>query len=100
MPTEAEIRVRRVYDTPHPGDGSRILVDRIEPRGLTKVKADLDQWCKEIAPSTELRKWYDHDPERFAEFTRRYHLELGEPERAGALERVPWIIGRGRVARS
>lgn len=80
-----KVQVRRVYDTPARGDGNRVLVDRIWPRGLTKEKADLDEWCKTIAPSTELRKWYHHDPERFIEFTRRYHEELAEPERAEAL---------------
>lgn len=62
-----------------------MLVDRIWPRGLTKARAALDEWCKEIAPSTELRKGYGHDPERFEEFGRRYQAELAEPERAGAL---------------
>ena len=64
---------------PEPSDGARVLVDRIWPRGLTKVKADLDEWCKEVAPSTELRKWYSHDPARFKEFTRRYYAELKQP---------------------
>jgi uncharacterized protein YeaO (DUF488 family) len=79
------IQVRRVYDDPAPGDGTRVLVDRIWPRGLTKEKASLEEWCQQIAPSTALRKWYGHDPERFAEFTRCYHQELTEPERAQAL---------------
>lgn len=83
-----KVQVRRVYDDPARGDGNRVLVDRIWPRGLTKEKADLDEWCKSIAPSTELRKWYHHDPERFAEFTRRYHEELTEPERAEALDHL------------
>jgi uncharacterized protein YeaO (DUF488 family) len=80
-----KVQVRRVYDAPARGDGNRVLVDRIWPRGLTKEKADLDEWCKTIAPSTELRKWYHHDPERFTEFARRYQEELTEPERAEAL---------------
>jgi len=79
------VQVRRVYDDPADGDGTRVLVDRIWPRGMTKEKAALDEWCKHIAPSTELRKWYSHDPDRFAEFTRRYQDELTEPERAEAL---------------
>lgn len=94
MPTKAEIRVRRVYDPPAPSDGTRVLVDRIWPRGMTKARAELDEWCKEVAPSTELRKWYDHDPERFAEFTRRYHLELAQPERAGALAHLRGLAER------
>ena len=80
-----EVKVGRVYDPPAHGDGARVLVDRIWPRGLTKVKAHLDEWCKDVAPSTELRKWYSHDPARFAEFTRRYHAELKEPGRSDAL---------------
>jgi uncharacterized protein YeaO (DUF488 family) len=80
-----KVKVRRAYEDPAQDDGTRVLVDRIWPRGLTKARAALDEWCKEIAPSTELRKWYGHDPEHFDEFSRRYQAELAEPERAGAL---------------
>ena len=80
-----KVRVRRVYEEPEPGDGTRVLVDRIWPRGLTKAKAALHEWCKDVAPSDELRKWYGHDPDRFAEFGRRYRLELQDPRRAEAL---------------
>ncbi len=79
------VRQRRVYDPPEPADGTRVLVDRLWPRGLAKAKAAIDEWCKDIAPSTELRKWYSHDPARFDEFSRRYRGELTEPERAEAL---------------
>ena len=79
------VQVRRVYDHRVRGDGTRVLVDRVWPRGMTKEKADLDEWCKQIAPSTELRKWYNHAPERFEEFTHRYQVELTEPARAEAL---------------
>src|SRR6516164_2763906 len=82
---EERIQVRRVYDRPQPGDGTRVLVDRLWPRGLTKAKAALDEWCKHVAPSDELRKWYGHDPVRFAEFSRRYRLELQDPTQAEAL---------------
>jgi uncharacterized protein YeaO (DUF488 family) len=82
---EGNVRVRRVYADPGPGDGSRVLVDRIWPRGLTKARAALDEWCKDVAPSGELRKWYAHDPDRFAEFGRRYQEELKDPQRAAAL---------------
>ena len=85
MAKNAGVQVRRVYDTPAAEDGTRVLVDRIWPRGLAKAKADLDEWCKQVAPSTELRKWYSHDPARFEEFTRRYQAELRQPERSGAL---------------
>jgi uncharacterized protein YeaO (DUF488 family) len=78
-----EIRVRRVYDAPSPADGARVLVDRIWPRGLRKDAAHLTEWAKDVAPSTELRQWYGHDPEKFTEFRRRYLDELsGRPQRA------------------
>ncbi len=80
-----KVQVRRIYEDPASGDGTRVLVDRIWPRGMTKEKARLDEWCKQIAPSTVLRKWYGHDPAQFEEFTRRYREELTEPERAEAL---------------
>jgi uncharacterized protein YeaO (DUF488 family) len=82
---EVKVKVRRVYEEPAEGDGTRVLVDRIWPRVLTKARAALDEWCKEVAPSTELRKWYSHDPELFEEFGRHYQAELEEPERAAAL---------------
>jgi uncharacterized protein YeaO (DUF488 family) len=88
MVQKLNIRVRRVYDEPEPDDGSRVLVDRLWPRGLSKARAELDEWCKELAPSTALRKWYSHDPSKFEEFNRRYRLELAEPERASALHRL------------
>jgi uncharacterized protein YeaO (DUF488 family) len=82
---EGNVRVRRVYEEPERADGARVLVDRIWPRGLTKAKAALDEWCKDVAPSAELRKWYSHDPERFEEFGRRYQAELKDHRRAEAL---------------
>jgi uncharacterized protein YeaO (DUF488 family) len=91
------VQVRRVYDAPAPGDGTRVLVDRIWPRGMTKEKASLDEWCKQIAPSTVLRTWYGHDPERFEEFTRRYREELTEPEQAEALARLHGLAEAGTL---
>src|SRR5512133_2343320 len=88
MGDKSDVRVRRAYDEPEPDDGTRVLVDRIWPRGLTKDKARLDQWCKQVAPSTELRKWYSHDPERFEEFGRRYREELKDAERAQGLKHL------------
>src|SRR5580765_7401190 len=70
------IKIKRVYETPDKEDGIRILVDRLWPRGLTKEKAGVDLWLKEIAPSTELRKWFDHDPDKWEEFRKRYEQEL------------------------
>lgn len=71
-----KIALKRVYDEPEPGDGTRVLVDRLWPRGLSKERAHIDLWLKEIAPSNELRKWFGHDPEKFAEFRHRYVAEL------------------------
>jgi uncharacterized protein YeaO (DUF488 family) len=70
------IGIKRVYDPPEPSDGVRILIDRLWPRGVAKDKLALDRWAKELAPSNELRRWYGHDPARFAEFRRRYLAEL------------------------
>jgi len=70
------IRLKRAYDKPEPADGTRILVDRLWPRGLTKEKAAIDLWLKEVAPSTELRKWFGHDPRKWRAFRSRYRTEL------------------------
>lgn len=70
------LKIKRVYEAPDKQDGRRILVDRIWPRGLTKEKASIDLWLKEIAPSTELRKWFNHDPGKWDEFKQRYVEEL------------------------
>ena len=72
------IAIKRVYDPPGPSDGFRVLVDRLWPRGLTKEKAALDLWAKDIAPSTELREEFNHQPEKFAEFKKHYRLELSK----------------------
>lgn len=73
-----EIRVRRIHDPPESGDGMRVLVDRLWPRGIRKADAALDAWLPELAPSTELRKWYGHDPQRWASFQAHYRRELSE----------------------
>jgi uncharacterized protein YeaO (DUF488 family) len=70
------IKIKRIYDAPSDDDGSRILVDRLWPRGLSKERAKVDLWLKEIAPSNELRKWYAHDPEKWAEFRKKYFKDL------------------------
>jgi uncharacterized protein YeaO (DUF488 family) len=76
------IKIKRVYDPISADDGKRILVDRLWPRGIKKEKAHIDEWVKEIAPSNELRKWYSHDPAKWAEFKKRYKQEIaGETER-------------------
>ncbi|HEY7054674.1 MAG TPA: DUF488 domain-containing protein [Mycobacterium sp.] len=91
------VQIRRIYDDPGPDDGTRVLVDRIWPRGMSKERAHLDEWCKQIAPSTELRKWYNHDPNRFDEFSRRYRAELEDSERAAALTHLRELAGRGML---
>ncbi|MUN38319.1 DUF488 domain-containing protein [Actinomadura litoris] len=92
-----EVRLRRVYGRPEPDDGARVLVDRVWPRGLSKEDARLDHWEKDVAPSTDLRKWYGHDPERFAEFRRRYEAELDDPSRAAALDRLRALADGGTL---
>lgn len=70
------VKIKRIYDPPAPGDGRRVLVDRLWPRGVSKDEARLDEWLKEIAPSDELRKWFGHEPARWEEFRKRYREEL------------------------
>jgi uncharacterized protein YeaO (DUF488 family) len=88
MTQRRNVKARRIYDPALPEDGTRVLVDRIWPRGVSKARAQLDEWCKDIAPSTELRKWYSHDPALFEEFARRYRDELSESTRAAAFEHL------------
>jgi uncharacterized protein YeaO (DUF488 family) len=92
-----DVRVRRVYEQPSPDDGVRLLVDRLWPRGLSKDAAHIDEWVKDVAPSDDLRRWYGHEPERFAEFRRRYVDELREPQRAEALARLAGAASRYTV---
>lgn len=75
-----KIKIKRIYDDPSDDDGYRILVDRLWPRGVSKEDAKLDDWDKEIAPSDELRKWFDHQEDRFKEFSKRYREELKDKE--------------------
>lgn len=72
------VKIKRVYEDAAAADGFRVLVDRVWPRGITKEDAHLGEWLKDVAPSTELRKWYAHDPEKFDEFAERYRLELAK----------------------
>ena len=74
----SSIAIKRAYDKPSAKDGVRILIDRLWPRGLSKAKLKIDAWPRELTPSTDLRKWYGHEPARFAEFRRRYRAELAE----------------------
>lgn len=83
------LTIKRIYDSPSPNDGYRILVDRLWPRGVSKERAHLDRWLKDIAPSSELRRWFNHQPERFEEFTHRYQYEL---EHNDALKEMQQLI--------
>lgn len=86
---ESGFKIKRIFDPPLPEDGVRILVDRLWPRGVSKEQASIDEWMKEIAPSHELRQWFGHQPERFAEFSERYERELEEdPARSRLAERL------------
>jgi len=90
-----DIEVKRIYEAPDKADGQRVLVDRIWPRGVRKEDAALTLWLKEIAPSDELRKWFGHEPERWAEFQKRYSAEL---ERNGAaVGQLRGLLGLGKV---
>jgi uncharacterized protein YeaO (DUF488 family) len=91
------INVKRAYDEPSPGDGTRVLVDRLWPRGLAKDRARIDLWLREVAPSDGLRRWYGHDPEKWEEFRRRYAAELAAGEQATALERLRELARQGTV---
>ena len=88
----SHLRLKRAYEPAEPDDGVRILVDRLWPRGVSKAKAALDEWVKDVAPSTELRKWFGHDPARWAEFQRRYRAEL-----RGQSETLDRIRGLARM---
>ena len=89
------ITLKRVYEKPSKSDGFRILVERLWPRGLTKEKASVDLWLKEVAPSPELRKWYNHDVEKWREFKKRYTLELKDKKEP--LEDIKKYAKKGKV---
>jgi uncharacterized protein YeaO (DUF488 family) len=97
MTKKLDVRVRRVYADPEDQDGVRVLVDRIWPRGMTKARAALDEWCKDVAPSTQLRKWYSHDPDKFTEFTHRYRTELEQAQQAEALQHLRELAADRRL---
>ena len=92
------LQVKRVYDPPSAADGVRVLVDRLWPRGLTKTAAAVDLWLKDIAPSVSLRRWFNHDPSRWSEFTRRYAEELDSlAAKSAAIAALVAAVRRGRV---
>jgi uncharacterized protein YeaO (DUF488 family) len=90
-----EFRVKRIYEAPEASDGQRLLVDRLWPRGIRKDEAALDDWLRDLAPSTELRVWFGHEPGRWAQFQRRYRRELAE--RGQLLDAVVARARQGRV---
>jgi uncharacterized protein YeaO (DUF488 family) len=89
----SRLRVKRIYEAPAKSDGTRLLVDRLWPRGLTKEAAEIDYWAKDIAPSNELRQWYAHDPARWGEFRDRYFAELTQNQTGVAALRAH--LGKG-----
>jgi uncharacterized protein YeaO (DUF488 family) len=89
------IRVGRIYDPPGERDGHRVLVDRLWPGGMPKSMAQIDEWCRDVAPSTALRRWYRHAPQRFTEFRRRNRLKLETGEQASALLHLAELAERG-----
>ena len=91
------VRIKRAYDAPARADGYRVLVDRLWPRGVSKDAARLDAWVRELAPSPGLRRWFGHDPARFAEFTRRYTQELRAGPAQAALADLTRRAARGAV---
>ncbi|CAM5265935.1 hypothetical protein STENM36S_07268 [Streptomyces tendae] len=93
----ARVGYRRIYESSTPQDGKRVLVDRLWPRGVSKEKAELDEWLRDVAPSTDLRRWYHHDPQRYDEFRRRYFAELEDPDHRAALERLRDLSAGSKV---
>jgi uncharacterized protein YeaO (DUF488 family) len=91
----AKIQVKRIYDSPDSADGTRVLVDRLWPRGVSKQRAKLALWLKEVAPTPSLRTWFDHDPARWEEFARRYRAELAA--NATAVARLGELLEHGPV---
>jgi uncharacterized protein YeaO (DUF488 family) len=91
------VQIRRAYEPPHAGDGYRVLVDRLWPRGRSKASVRVAVWAKELAPSTALRTWFGHNPARWAEFKRRYLVELRSPERLQRLDELTKRAQAGTV---
>ena len=95
--TAPGIRLQRAYEEPTPDDGYRVLVDRIWPRGRTKEHLRLDEWARDLGPSTRLRTWFGHDPARWTEFQERYHAELADPGRSRTLDALAERARQARV---
>jgi uncharacterized protein YeaO (DUF488 family) len=91
------VALKRAYDEPASSDGTRVLVERLWPRGLSKERAHIDLWLKDVAPSTELRQWFHHDPQKFPEFRRRYETELKSETAQEALTKLREIAKQGQL---
>ena len=94
---EHRIALKRAYEEADANDGTRVLVDRLWPRGLSKERARVDAWLKEVAPSDELRRWFGHDPDKFAEFRKRYEAELASESGKEAMTKLRELVKRGHV---
>jgi uncharacterized protein YeaO (DUF488 family) len=94
---EPRVALKRAYEEADANDGTRVLVDRLWPRGLSKERARVDAWLKEVAPSDELRRWFGHDPDKFAEFRKRYEAELASESGKEAMTRLRELVKRGHV---
>ena len=94
---ESKVALKRVYAQAETQDGTRVLVERLWPRGLSKERAHIDMWLKEVAPSNELRRWFGHDPDKFADFQRRYEAELASESGKEALSRLRDLMKHGPV---
>ncbi|TFB22940.1 DUF488 family protein [Filobacillus milosensis] len=92
------VKIKRIYEDASKNDGKRVLIDRVWPRGVSKEKAQLDEWLKEVAPSSELRKWFDHDPDKFNEFKKKYKKEIKEnQEQKDALDQLIKWSSKGNL---
>ena len=94
---EHRVALKRAYEEADANDGTRVLVDRLWPRGLSKERARVDAWLKEVAPSDELRRWFGHDPDKFAEFRKRYEAELASESGKEAMAKLGELVKRGHV---
>ena len=91
------LKIKRAYEDKEAGDGKRILIDRLWPRGVRKDEAGIDEWLKELAPSTELRRWFGHVPAKWEEFKRRYKKELAAPEKIQLMENIAHTAKRADI---
>jgi uncharacterized protein YeaO (DUF488 family) len=91
------LRIKRIYEDKQPGDGKRLLVDRLWPRGVSKTTAGIDEWLKDLAPTEELRRWFAHEPEKWTEFRKRYMEELNDLQKREILNRIAQMAAAGDV---